>query len=334
MDSLSHSNILSDYTSYVLAAASFASLLLFSKMDCDLTLWLLTKVGRSPRSLKGKVVWITGSSSGIGEGLAYFLAGVGCKLIICGTRAERLERVKEHCHSLNPALEDKDILALQFDMKEVDKMPSLVEKVLQTFGKIDILVNNAGRSQRALFEGIDMDVDREMFEVNVFGLIRLTREVVKHWYSTNFPGQIAVTSSIAGKVGAPYSSTYTASKHALHGYFECLRNESHYRGIRITMVCPGPVVSEITERAYTGSLEKRWGRQHDDDGKRMPTARCAYLMAVAIANRLDEVWVCPQPLLAYFYVQQYMPSVTRMILPRFLTKERVMKFRDGGDHLK
>jgi len=302
-------------------------------MDCDLTLWFYSHVGRSPASLKDKVVWITGSSSGIGESLAYLLATKGCKLVLCGTRREKLLGVKNKCHSLNEKLEDKDVLALEFDMKDTEAMPGYLDTVLRRFGKIDILVNNAGRTQRAAFEDTELEVDKEMFEVNVFGLIRLTRLVLKHWYDTNFPGQIAVTSSVAGKFGAPYSCTYTATKHALHGYFEALRNESFCRGIRITMICPGPVVSEITERAYTANIDRKWGKKHAADEKRMPTDRCAYLMGVAIANKLDEAWISPHPILSIFYFSQYMPSFTRCLFPRIMTKDRIMKMRDGKDEL-
>lgn len=316
------------YHRYALAAA-FG--LFFSKMDCDMSLWFYSKFGKSPSVLKDKVVWITGSSSGIGESLAYLLAGVGCKLILCGTRNERLQAVKRQCHALNSSLQDKDVLALQFDMKDIDSMPGIVDNVLKQFGRIDILVNNAGRTQRASFEETDLAVDREMFEVNVFGLVRLTRIIVKHWYETNFPGQIAVTSSVAGKVGAAYSCVYTASKHALHGYFEALRTESYCRGIRITMVCPGPVVSEITERAYTANIEKTWGQKHAADEKRMATSRCAFLMGVALANKLDEVWISTHPFLLYLYTSQYLPSFTRNWFPRVMTKERIMKMRDGKD---
>lgn len=154
------------------------------------------------------------------------------------------------------------------------------------------------------------------------------------WYRDDFPGQVVVTSSIAGKVGAPFSSSYTASKHALHGYMESLRIESFARGIRVTIACPGPVVSEIIERAYTEKLEQKWSGSHQNDKKRMATSRCAYLMAIAMANKLDEVWIAPQPFLLYYYAQQYLPSVTRSLFPRIMTKERIMRLRDGEDQLK
>lgn len=155
------------------------------------------------------------------------------------------------------------------------------------------------------------------------------------WYKENFAGQIVVTSSIAGKVGAPFSSSYTASKHALHGYMESLRIESYARGLRITIACPGPVVSEIIDRAYTDKLDKKWNGSHENHNKkRMPTSRCAYLMAIAMANKLDEVWISRQPFLLYYYAQQYLPSVTRSLFPRIMTKERIMRLRDGEDQLK
>lgn len=160
-----------------LFAAAFA--IFFSSMDCDLTLWFCSKFGKSPKHMAGKVVWITGSSSGIGESLAYVLSTVGCKLILCGTREQKLESVKRRCHELNASLEDRDILTLKFDMKDTERMPQLVDQVIDHFGRIDVLVNNAGRTQRALFETTELDVDRDMFEVNVFGMIRLTRAVVQ-----------------------------------------------------------------------------------------------------------------------------------------------------------
>ena len=304
---------------------------LFSRMDCDLTLWFYSKLGKSAKCLKGKVTWITGASSGIGEALAYELARNGSKLIISGTRVANLEKVKAKCLELNTNLSDKDILVLPFDVKEIDRYQSFMDQVLQQFGQIDILVNNAGRTQRASFEETDLAVDRDMFEVNVFGMIKLTRLMVKHWYETNHPGQIVVSSSAAGKMGAPYSCTYTASKHALHGYFESLRNESYHRGIRITMVCPGPVFSEIITRAYTGDITKTFQGSHKDHDKRMTAERCAYLMSVAIANQLTEVWISINPILLFFYTSQYLPAISRFLGPKLFTKEKFMKMRDGTD---
>lgn len=112
-------------------------------------------------------------------------------------------------------IKDADILILPMDVTEIECHQRMFDHVLDTFGKLDILVNNAGRSQRALWEDIEIEVDRGVFEVNVFGPIHLTRIAVKY-FLTRGEGHVAVTSSIAGIIGVPFSASYTAAKHALH----------------------------------------------------------------------------------------------------------------------
>jgi dehydrogenase/reductase SDR family protein 7 len=323
------------YLLYLIPAIIVISfILIFCFIDCDITLWIFSRIGKSSSTyFKDKVVWITGASSGIGEEIAYQLSALSCKLVLCGTRGHRLEHVKRQCLLKNPSMTENDIIVLVFDMRETEKMSLFVQNVVTRFKKIDILINNAGRSQRAMFAETSIEVDREMFDVNVFGALHLTRCILSHWRQQKVVnGQIAVMSSLAGKVGAPYSSTYTGSKHALHGYFESVRNESFSEGIRITIICPGPVVSEVTEHAYTASLDKRWNRKHADDKSRMPTSRCAFLSIASIVNQLDEVWISQQPALTWFYAAQYLPSVTRFVFPRIMTKERIMRMRDGEDN--
>ncbi|CAG2115851.1 unnamed protein product [Medioppia subpectinata] len=128
-----------------------------------------------------------------------------------------------------------------------------------------------------------------MFDVNVFGLINLTRIVLRYFLDNHMKGHFAVTSSTAGKLGVPNSGSYTASKHALHGYYECLRVEAQSRGISITMLCPGPVFSRVLENAMSNKLDSSHEVvTHSKDNKRLATSRCAHLMATAIANTLDE----------------------------------------------
>ncbi|RWS01004.1 dehydrogenase/reductase SDR family member 7-like protein [Dinothrombium tinctorium] len=328
---------------FIISIATIATIVailayLFFQLDSDVTLWLHEKFGKSPKTLKNKVVWITGASSGIGEGLAYVLSEIGAKLVLSGTNEANLNEVRRKCLTLNSTLKSEDVIIVAFNMMDTDKHSTSFDKVLKHFGQmirfaflqIDILVNNAGKSQRSTFEEIDNKVDHELFEINVFGLVNLTRIVLKHWYENNYKGHIVVNSSIAGKLGIPNSATYTGSKHALHGYFECLRLESYFRGIRITMVCPGPVFSNVLKNALTGKPGEVFGVEHKPDSKRMPTRRCADLMTIAIANQLDEVWISDHPILAGFYAIQYFPSLTRLFMTKFMTKEKFSKLRDGN----
>lgn len=159
------------------------------------------------------MVWITGASSGIGKQLAIELAKHNVKLCISARSLERLEAVKEECLKASKRLISNDILVLKMDMLDIKSQKKHFDYVLKYFGEIDILVNNAGRSQRALFESIDISVDRDIFELDVFSVVNLTRIYVRH---TKGQGHVAVTSSSVGLISVPNSASYTAAKHAIH----------------------------------------------------------------------------------------------------------------------
>ncbi|XP_054160259.1 dehydrogenase/reductase SDR family member 7-like [Oppia nitens] len=309
---------------------------LLSRLDCDLQLVIYSKFGHSLHDLRGKVCWITGASSGIGEALAYVLATNGVKLVLSGTNRQRLDEVKSRCQTFGQ-LDPDDILVLDFDITNFDVHNHQLQEVLVHHKKLDILVLNAGRTQRSDFADIDMDVDKAMFDCNVFGHVSIARVVLRYFIANNITGaQFVVTSSAAAKLGAPNSASYTASKYALHGYFDCLRNEVHSRGIGVTIACPGPVQSRIQENMYTNRLGITVNRMADNSSSsdRMETSRCAYLMAIAAVNRLAEVWICDQPLLSLYYLNQYMPALAVRILPRLMSKKRVDRYREGttGHH--
>ncbi|XP_013777266.1 dehydrogenase/reductase SDR family member 7-like [Limulus polyphemus] len=296
--------------------------------DSDITLLWLCKFGKPISALKNNVIWITGASSGIGEFLSYELAAVGAKLALSGRNVERLEKVKKQC-VLSGKLDDKDILLVPFDITDFSLHSECVQKVINHFGKIDILVNNAGRTQRAMFVDIELEVDRQMFELNVLSSVSLSRIVLRHFIEQG-AGHFVITSSGAGKFGAPNSASYTASKHALHGYFESLRTEMSNSNISVTIVCPGPVFTPLLEIAFTGKKGEVVGQKHSPQDKRMAVSRCAYLMGVAIANKVDEVWLCLQPILTVYYISQYTPSFFRqVIVKKVLNPGRVSKMRDG-----
>lgn len=303
----------------------------FSKLDCDLYLSFLDYFCSGPaytNHLRGQVVWITGASSGIGEYIAYQFAKLGCKLVLSGTNESRLADVKTKCLSENPNLSSADVMCLSFDITDFSAHKSSMEKVLASFKQIDILVNNAGRSQRASFEKIDILVDEDMFKVNVFGPVNLTRCVVNHWIRTNQKGHVVVTSSVAGIAPAPFSCTYSGTKYALHGYFETLRIEAH-KYVKVTLLCPGPVFSRILETAFTGEPGVIVNQSHKPDSRRMSTERCAKLCLTAIANRVSVAWISIQPILTACYANQYVPGLFTFFITRFMSDENLMKLREG-----
>lgn len=161
------------------------------------------------------MIWITGASSGIGKSLAIVLARHGIKLCLSARREEELEKVKLECLAGSP-LKSSDIFVLKMDMLETDKHQEYFDQVLKYFGQVDVLVNNAGRSQRALWQDIDLKVDRELFDLDLFSVVNLSRIYVRHVVKNSLEGHIAITSSSAGLLGVPNSCSYVGAKHALH----------------------------------------------------------------------------------------------------------------------
>ncbi|MDX1641003.1 MAG: SDR family NAD(P)-dependent oxidoreductase, partial [Balneolaceae bacterium] len=168
-------------------------------------------------NLPKKVVWITGASSGIGEALAYEFNKKGVNVILSARRVEELERVKKNCED-----HEETVKILPLDLSETESFSNKVEVALQLFGSIDMLINNGGISQRAYAVDSTMESIRRVMEVNFFGSVGLTKELLPAMIEQK-SGHIVVISSVMGKLGTRYRSAYAASKHALHGWFDCLR---------------------------------------------------------------------------------------------------------------
>lgn len=299
--------------------------LLAKYQDGDFNLMFYEIFGQDATvALKGKVVWITGASSGIGEYLAYELSKCGCKLVLSARRKEQLERVKEKCAAISSALDpsfqkDQDILVLPLDLLQLDTHENLAKDVIKHFGKVDVLVNNGARGQIAWMKETPLEVDRALLELNLVGTISITKAVLPYMLQQQ-GGDIVVVSSVVGKMGSPISATYSASKFALHGYFDSVRVELGEDNIGVQTVCPGPVESNILDYAFAKDVNKALkdepslsGLSKKNHMKKMTTERCAKLMVVGMANNLDETWISEHPALLMVYLNQYFPNLTRWI---------------------
>lgn len=165
-----------------------------------------------------KVVWITGASSGIGKALTMELSRQKALLIISARNQKTLGAVKLECE--NP----ESIWVLPMDLEQYKDFDVLVARAIKVFGRIGILVNNGGISQRSFAKDTQLDVDKRIMNVNYIGTVALTKAVLPHFLEKK-QGHIVVTTNIVGKIGTPLRSTYAASKHALHGFFDSLRAE-------------------------------------------------------------------------------------------------------------
>lgn len=273
------------------------------RADGDLTLLFCEKFGVSPASLQGKVVWITGASSGIGEWLSYKLAKVGAKLVISGTNRQRLQAIHDRCLELNSHCE---VLVLPFDLADISCHADQFKKVLNCYGAVDVLVNNAGICTLKHFEECTIEEDKAMFEVNVFGHVSLTRLVLVNATEAGRKVHIVATSSISGTQGSCVAPVYAATKHAIQGYFESVMVQGQVTGlIDVTIVCPGPVLTPLMNNAHSSISDEPAQKVA---GVLLPD-RCAELMSVAIANKLNTVWICENPVLVLFYWNQYAPGI-------------------------
>ena len=177
-------------------------------------------------AFKGKVVFIAGASSGIGEALALEFARGGATVVVGARRMPQLVQVAERCLAEGAPKSE----AVSLDVTAFEKVEGVVAHIVRKHGRIDILCNNAGRSQRGLVERTPLEVDRDMFTLNVFGTLSVTKAVLKHALGQEGGLHIVNTSSVAGKVGSPVSACYAATKHAVQGYFDSLRMELGHRG--------------------------------------------------------------------------------------------------------
>lgn len=191
----------------------------------------------------GKVAWITGASSGIGEALAKsFIAGGGVS-VLSGRNLAELERVADECGSAN-------CLILPFDTMDFTKLPAMVEQAMAFRGRIDVLVNNAGISQRSLAVDTDFAVYDQIIGVDLLAPIALTQAVLPHLLSQG-AGQLVMISSVAGKAGVPMRTAYCAAKHGLIGYADSLRSEVAGQGVKVLVVAPGSVRTNVSRNALS-----------------------------------------------------------------------------------
>ena len=250
---------------------------------------------------KNKVVWITGASSGIGEALAQSFASEGAQLVLSARRVDELLRVKK---SLKIA--DVDVMILPLDLSDTAKINELTQQVIAKFGRIDVLVNNGGISQRSLAKDTSMEIVRKLMEVNFFGTIALTKSVLPYMQKQK-GGHIIVMSSIAGKFGFYFRSAYSASKHALHGFFEALRMEIQNENVKVLIVCPGKIQTNISINAITSDGGKH--NKMDESQKNGISAEvCAQQILKGIKNNKEEIFIGGRELRA-IWVKRIFPTL-------------------------
>ncbi len=252
-----------------------------------------------------KNVWIIGASSGIGQAIAHELNSLGAYVVLSARNSTKLQQVQSQLLHPNAS----QIIAL--DLINSESLLAGISQFKQLSIPIDVLIHCGGISQRSTAMETDIGVCRQIFESNFFGQIPITQFAVETMRHQGF-GKIVVISSFAGKWGFYLRSSYAASKHALHGYYESLRMEEEKYGIKIQIVTPGFVATDISKNAIDG-IGKATGEMDDNQAKGIDPKTCAHQILKGIESDRYEFGVGGKEMLG-LWIHRHFPNWFQRIL--------------------
>lgn len=264
--------------------------------------------------LKGKVVIITGASSGIGEACAYEFARRGATVVLAARAYVKLCEIAQKIH------DDYQVraLAIQTDVSIEEDCRQLILQTIGTFGQIDVLVNNAGISMRALFKDLDLEVLKKVMDINFWGTVYCTKYAINELI--NRGGSVVGVSSIAGFKGLPGRTGYSASKFAMTGFLESLRIENLKNNLHVMLACPGFTASNIRNVALNNDAKPQ-GESSMEEGKMMSSAEVAKRIVDGVIARKRTLVMTGQGKLTVT-LQKFIPAVLDKLVFNHFKKEK------------
>jgi len=228
-----------------------------------------------------KVVIITGASSGIGLACAKEFSMQGYAVVLAARSLNKLENIQSEIIAYNP-----DAFIVKADVSIEQDCRVLMDETMKRFGRIDILINNAGISMRALFKDLDLSVIHSLMNTNFWGTVYCTKHALPHILKQK--GSIVGVSSIAGYMGLPGRTGYSASKYAMHGFLETVRIEHLKQKLHVMIVAPGFTSSNIRKTALSadGTIQ---GETPRDENKMMPPELVAKVIYKGIRKRKRQI---------------------------------------------
>ncbi len=255
-------------------------------------------------SFFGKVIIITGASEGIGRALALTLASQKPKLVLAARNEERLKDLASECERVGAS-----VTVIPTDVAEYSSCEQLILKTVKTYGVIDVLVNNAGMSMWTVFEDVtDLSIFEKLIKVNYLSSVYCTKYALPHLKKSK--GRVVAVASVAGLTGVPTRTGYSASKHAMIGFFESLRIELAESGVTVTLIAPDYVQSEIHARSF-GAHGGAVGESPKNHDTFLTAEDCASMIVKAMEKR--------QRLLMTSW-RGYFGRMVRAIVPRFIDR--------------
>jgi len=248
-----------------------------------------------------KIFWVTGASSGIGKALVYELLNRDARVIASSNKADELKEVKDRCREKMHLLS-----TVVFDLADTGNIDRLVAEQFEEHGRIDVLINLGGVSQRARITETPLWLDRKIMEINYFGTIALSKAVLPYMIKQG-SGHIMATSSIAGRFGFPLRSAYSASKQALHGFFETLHIENRVNNVKASVIIPGRVRTNISVNALTAS-GKEHGKMEAGQARGISPKKAARMILRGLDRNKREVLVGGKELILLF-IRKFFSSI-------------------------
>ncbi|XP_058820512.1 dehydrogenase/reductase SDR family protein 7-like isoform X1 [Topomyia yanbarensis] len=274
----------------------------------------ITKEWRYRECLPGKVVVITGASSGLGEALAHVFFLAGCKVVLCARRKEELERVRKDLLELYATVVTHSPVVIPLDLSDINSLPIKVKEILDIHGHIDIVINNGGISVRSDCITTTLDVDIKVMLVNYFGTVALTKACLPSMIKRK-QGRIVCISSVQGKFSIPHRSAYGASKHALQAFCDSLRAEMNEHNVKVTLVSPSYIRTALSLNALTGAGDP-YGKMDSTTASGAEPERIAKRILKAILRDEQDVTISQAAPKVAYWIRHLCPSLYFWIMAR------------------
>lgn len=265
--------------------------------------------------MKDKVIIITGASSGIGLASANILAEAGAKVVLAARRENLLN---DAVNGLGDRYGKENVMAVRCDVTSEEDCRNLIEKTVERFGRIDVLVNNAGISMRAWFKDLDLQVEHRLMDVNFWGTVNCTKYALP--YLLKSKGQVVGVISIAGFIGLPGRTGYSASKFAIRGFLNTLRIEHLKDGLNVMIFAPGYIATEIRKTALLADGTPQGSTPRKEE-KMMTAEQAGRILLKALRKRKAEKILTPLGKTTVFVSTRF-PRLADRLISAFIAKEK------------
>lgn len=264
--------------------------------------------------MKDKVVIVTGASSGIGLATAREFALQGAKVVFSARSFEIIKQEEEKLRNMGC-----DVFAIKTDVSVEKDCKNLIEKTIEKYGKIDVLINNAGISMRAFFKEVDLNVLKQLMDVNFWGTVYCTKYALPFLLESK--GSVVGVSSIAGFIGLPGRTGYSASKFAMHGFLETLRTEHLNDGLHVLILCAGYTKSNIRYKALLADGSPQGTTPREEEKMMMPE-EVAKIIVKCVKQRVDFKVLSIEGKLSYYL---------KIFFPRLIQKSALKNIEKEGE---